>query len=69
MIDHYSARSIEANGTLQDATTRAAILSRGISVQIIDRIFKRNVKKYLLKWRKGAALHNGELERAVAVLQ
>ena len=43
----------------QATAARAAILSRGISVQIMNRIFSKNVRGYISKWRKGVAQSSG----------
>ena len=40
-------------------------MSRGISIQIMDRIFRKNVKKHISKWRKGVAFQNGGLESMI----
>jgi hypothetical protein len=60
IFDQHQTRIIEGSGTINQASAaRATILSRGISVQIMDRIFRKNIKKYIAKWRRGASTQSG----------
>ena len=62
IVDQYSTKIIEGNVTISQASgARAALISRGISIQMMERIFNKNVKKYVSQWRKGVVYQNGGL--------
>lgn len=43
--------------------------ARNIAVQIMQRVFARNVRKCLRQWRTGVMLGNGGVDRAMAVFK
>ena len=44
-------------------------MSRGISCQIMDRVFRKNVKRHIDKWRRGSSLQGGGIEKIVGLMR
>lgn len=51
------------------SSAKAAITNRGIALQMMSRIFKKNVRKCLSKWRKKVSLQNEGLQRTLEVFK
>ena len=70
IVDHTGTKIIEGNVSLNHSSAaRAAILSRGISVQIMNRIFSKNVRGYISKWKQGVVMQSGGMDRVVAAMK
>jgi len=60
IVNQRETQIIEGSGTIsQQAAFRAVLSSRAISMQMMDRIFKKNVKKHVSNWRKGLIYRKG----------
>lgn len=71
IADSHSTKIVEGNMTISHATAaRAALMSRGISCQIMDRVFRRNVKKHIDKWRRGGgSSQGGGMEKIIGMMR
>jgi len=62
IVNQKETQIIEGSGTVsQTAAFRAILSSRAVSIQMMDRIFNKNIKKHVSKWRRGLIYQKGGL--------
>jgi asparagine synthetase B (glutamine-hydrolysing) len=69
IINQQESRVVEVGSTSRVSVAKAASTSRGVAVQIMSRIFKKNVRKCLSRWRKGVSIQSGGLDSTLAIFK